>query len=585
NNGELKTLQTELSGTLARSSNDEYWLDFPVFLTGTASWLEVVSSGIPWLHDGYDTKTGSKRGILVPTLIKMLALEDEKKPYKRTWEELHNAAQQLVGELLMGGNANPEKYTKLEEWTLRARQYTHAMYKFNMIDDILVQLARTAQLGTDGTVVEPGHKTQILQPGNPKKPEGMDIPPEKSKIQPTDKPGSGEIRFNKPFYIRHLKILQRWRLPRALGMFILAGGWLMVQTACQAFPRLKISGTDRDLDPDANKELNLMKLRHGMPGVRFRPLSTKQWWNVWGMITGLYRENEQTPATIYAYPPWLRLIQEPELQGSGSLESGLAGWRYTLTRRLLDNLLAYHRVDYLYSGTGFWERNLDKLFRRNISAPSKDTLTRRKIPGFRTRLARWAAVKLPWSAGFRKSLRLSILKAYPDWEIEKILKGIKAEYPKDMTPSCLDSLAVQFNRPESMLYQAYWGMVRALPEKFTPQQTEFFRQLRKSMLPNQTDVPERMPDNIAVYLELISCLDIGPSFEIGRWSVHDYVPGYLKGTAISLPISLKNSAGVRELRVIISMLRGFQPWIILNNRTMEEIIYPRRTPHIFEQAA
>ncbi len=391
--------------------------------------------------------------------------------------------------------------------------------------------------------------------------------------------------FNLPFYIRHLKILQHWRLPRALGMFILASGWLLVQTACRAFPRLKISGTDKDLDPDSSKELNLMKLRHGMPGVRFRTLSGRSWWKIWGMITGLYRENEQTPATIYAYPPWLKLIQAPELKAKGSLESRLAGWRYALTRRLLDNCLAYHRVDYLNSGTGFWERNLDKLFRRDIPALARHTLARHEIPGFGTRMVRLAAVKLPWLAGFGKSLRLSILKAYPDWEIKKILESIKAGYPKGMTPNCLDGLAGQFNRPESGVYQAYQDMVRASPKKFTQEQTEFFRQLRNFMLPNQTDVPERMPDNIAIYLELISRLDFGPSFEIGRWSLHDQVPGYLKGRIISLPISMKNSPGARELIVIISMLRRFQPWIILNNKTMEEILYPRNTPCIFEQAA
>jgi len=391
--------------------------------------------------------------------------------------------------------------------------------------------------------------------------------------------------FNRPFYTRHLEILQRWRLPRALWIFILANGWLLVQTTCQAFPRLKISGTDKDLDTDSNKELNLMKLRHGMPGVRFRPLSGKSWGKIWGMITGLYRENEQTPATIYTYSSWLKLIQEPELKGDGSLESGLAGWRYALTRRLLDNLLAYHRVDYLYSGTGFWERNLDKLFRLNIQDMARDTLAMRGVPGFGTRMARWAVVKLPWPWGLRNAMRISIQRAYPDWEIKKILEGIKAAYPQGKAPDILDALDVQFNRPESGVYQAYLDMVRASPKKFTQQQTEFFRQLRHFILPNQTSVPEQMPDNIAVYLELISRLDFGPSLEIGRWSVHNHVPGYLSGRAISLPLSMKNSPGARELRVIISMLRRCQPWIILNNRTMEEMLYPRRTPHIFEQAA
>lgn len=387
--------------------------------------------------------------------------------------------------------------------------------------------------------------------------------------------------FNRPFYTRHLEFLQRWRLPRTLWIFILANGWLLVQTTCQAFPRLKISGTDKDLDPDSSKELNLMKLRHGMPGVRFRPLSGKSW----GMITGLYRENKQTPATIYTYLPWLWIIQAPEPKDMGSLESGLAGWRYALTRRLLDNLLAYHRADYLYSGTGFWERNLDKLFRLNIQDLARDTLARREVPGFGTRMARWAVVKLPWPWGLRNAMRLSIQRAYPDWEIKKILEGIKAAYPKGMTPDILDALDIQFNRPESGVCQAYLDMVRASPKKFTQQQTEFFRQLRHFILPNQTDVPEQMPDNIAVYLELISRLNFGPSFEIGRWSVHNHVPGYLNGRAISLPLSMKNSPGARELRVIISMLRRMQLWIILNNKTMEEIRYPRRTPHIFEQAA
>ena len=53
-NNEIKELFTELNGTLIRTADNRGWINFPVFVTGGASWLEAISSGLVYLHDTGD---------------------------------------------------------------------------------------------------------------------------------------------------------------------------------------------------------------------------------------------------------------------------------------------------------------------------------------------------------------------------------------------------------------------------------------------------------------------------------------------------------------------------------------------------
>ena len=157
-NKELKTLTSEMSGTAKRDANDEFWIDFPAFVTGSASWLETVSSGSIWLHDDVDTFPGLKEEILLSILIRMLALEDVNGEH--SWQGLKAEAEARVGEFLMGTENNIDKYAHLEEWTLQARRYTEMMFRFNMVDDILAYIIEThkAEEGGKDSEAPASHK-------------------------------------------------------------------------------------------------------------------------------------------------------------------------------------------------------------------------------------------------------------------------------------------------------------------------------------------------------------------------------------------------------------------------------------------
>jgi hypothetical protein len=144
-NKELKALQSELSGTLKRDKENKFWIDFPAYVTGTASWLEAVSSGSIFLHDNFDSGRGNRIGVLVSTIIRMLALEDAGKPSPRSRDELAKLAKEKVGDFL-AGQEHLNKYSDLEGWSRQAREYTDMMFKFNMVDDILSCLERRLPL-------------------------------------------------------------------------------------------------------------------------------------------------------------------------------------------------------------------------------------------------------------------------------------------------------------------------------------------------------------------------------------------------------------------------------------------------------
>lgn len=149
-NTELKTLCAELSGSLVKSSSTakEFFIDFPAFVTGTSSWLEALSAQSIFLHDNFDCSENLKRGILRSVIVKELAFLDAH-AYEDVGE-LQSRADILVNELLMSTGTHLSGYKDLEAWTLKARALSNAMFRFNTVDDILIQLADAQGQRTDG---------------------------------------------------------------------------------------------------------------------------------------------------------------------------------------------------------------------------------------------------------------------------------------------------------------------------------------------------------------------------------------------------------------------------------------------------
>jgi len=146
-NKDMKTLQSELSGTAVKTDDQKMWIDFPVLVTGSASWLEAISAGAIWLHDGYDVRRDNKRGIVVSTVIRKYALEDSEGTL--SWQELKEKAEDEADKYMMGAEGHESLYADLEGWTRGAREYTDMMYKFNMVDDILQAVVDTSPVKTE----------------------------------------------------------------------------------------------------------------------------------------------------------------------------------------------------------------------------------------------------------------------------------------------------------------------------------------------------------------------------------------------------------------------------------------------------
>lgn len=70
-----KELISQLAGCAVRNETDTSWIDFPVYITGSASWLEAISAGAIYLHDENDAGM-SKTDQIKRALCKQAALED-----------------------------------------------------------------------------------------------------------------------------------------------------------------------------------------------------------------------------------------------------------------------------------------------------------------------------------------------------------------------------------------------------------------------------------------------------------------------------------------------------------------------------
>ncbi|MCA9403155.1 MAG: hypothetical protein KC897_05185, partial [Candidatus Omnitrophica bacterium] len=150
-NDEMKTLVTEMTGTFKRGQNNAFWVDMPAHVTGTASWLEVMSAGTPFTHDNLDmTLPDVKERQIKATVVKALALE---RP-EADMAELQAEAARIVPDMITGAKAGEHKYANLEARTLQARRFTADMMKFNAVDDILLAVAKQGPIGIRSSGVE-----------------------------------------------------------------------------------------------------------------------------------------------------------------------------------------------------------------------------------------------------------------------------------------------------------------------------------------------------------------------------------------------------------------------------------------------
>jgi len=140
------SLLSKLSGSLLRKNG--IWIDFPVFVTGTASFYEAVSAGRIFYHDNFDTNSNKKEDIIKSTLIRYLA--NKKQNEYLPWEAIKKQADILVKNLLMGKSSSLRDYSyiSLLTDTEEARRYSDSMYQFNLTDDILIELSKIAKQKT-----------------------------------------------------------------------------------------------------------------------------------------------------------------------------------------------------------------------------------------------------------------------------------------------------------------------------------------------------------------------------------------------------------------------------------------------------
>ena len=129
-----------LSGTLVRSSSTGEWINFPVWVTGSASWLEAMSAGAPFRHDNNDA-TKVKTPQLEALLRKHFILSSGTVP---TWRESVEYSSSRVQNYLLGDVATSERYLDLERWTAEAKGLAESVMSISSIDEVVIALARIA---------------------------------------------------------------------------------------------------------------------------------------------------------------------------------------------------------------------------------------------------------------------------------------------------------------------------------------------------------------------------------------------------------------------------------------------------------
>lgn len=120
----LLELNTDIAGTMTKV--DGAYLEWPRIVTGNASWLECVSAGVPFVHDGYDGDLGGA-GISLDLIVDRFNVLQESN---------------LSSSRFYAGKNNPlEVYGDPRYTTRLAEEFYVAAQKANLAHDILRALA------------------------------------------------------------------------------------------------------------------------------------------------------------------------------------------------------------------------------------------------------------------------------------------------------------------------------------------------------------------------------------------------------------------------------------------------------------
>lgn len=139
---EMKRCISQLAGCPVRDGNNCFWIDFPLWVTGTASWLEAVSSGAIYLHDNIDA--WDKKMPQISELVKkQLILIDDNSDLN--YEKISEIANSRAFEYLLGNHQHKKKYVDLEGWSREARNFSEAMFRLNSVDDVIIALAEACR--------------------------------------------------------------------------------------------------------------------------------------------------------------------------------------------------------------------------------------------------------------------------------------------------------------------------------------------------------------------------------------------------------------------------------------------------------
>jgi hypothetical protein len=128
----------QMAGVPQRIESIGAWTDFPVWVTGAASWSEAVSAGAIPLHDRVDWKFDKeeqieaaliKHCIVTSSIVTSSDSED-------MWEDFSARARSLVPSFILGHYAHEERYADLAAWSILARSFSNSMRMFNSAVDI-----------------------------------------------------------------------------------------------------------------------------------------------------------------------------------------------------------------------------------------------------------------------------------------------------------------------------------------------------------------------------------------------------------------------------------------------------------------
>lgn len=141
----------DLGGTCVRTDDNKLWIDYPVYITGQASWLEAISAAKLYVHDGNDTGPGVKIKQQEYLARKIMALKSDNDV--ETWNTVRVEVNKIYNSTYMHNRStNNYKYKNLEEWTAIVRKHTKLLYRFNMADDIAIYLAKNYAEGNEKNI-------------------------------------------------------------------------------------------------------------------------------------------------------------------------------------------------------------------------------------------------------------------------------------------------------------------------------------------------------------------------------------------------------------------------------------------------